>query len=137
AAVPSCLQQLYRAMPLATGLAPVLHRHRHGNPLFLLAVIEEVVAQQRREDADGGWRLHGGSETITGIVPESLRRLIEQQLEQLAPDEQALLEAASVAGSTFTTAAVAAGVGQMEESVDERCATWARQGRFVRAEGME
>ena len=44
-------------------------------------------------------------------VPETLRQLIEQQFERLAPAEQALVEAASVAGVEFAAAAVAAGVG--------------------------
>src|SRR5262249_23076877 len=136
-AVVTYLEQSFGAMPLPTGLARGLHRYTHGNPLFLRAVVEEAVAQQLLENTDEGWRLHEGSETITRIVPESLRRLIEQQLEQLEPDEQALLEAASVAGGTFTVAAVAAGVVQPEERIDERYATWARQGRFVHAQGIE
>jgi tetratricopeptide (TPR) repeat protein len=137
AAVTAYLAQRFGALPRPTGLAQVLHRHTHGNPLFLLAMVEELLAQQRLKDGDDGWCLHGGWETITGLVPESLRRLIEQQLEQLTPDEQALLDAASVAGSTFTAAAVAAGVAQPEELIDVRCATWARQGRFVCTEGTE
>jgi tetratricopeptide (TPR) repeat protein len=137
AAVEAYLAQRFGALPRPAGLAQVLHQRTHGNPLFLLAVVEELVAQRLLEDGDDGWCLHGGWETITGLVPESLRRLIEQQLEQLAPDEQALLDAASVAGSPFTAAAVAAGVAQPEEPIDACCATWARQGRFIRAEGTE
>jgi DNA-binding winged helix-turn-helix (wHTH) protein/tetratricopeptide (TPR) repeat protein len=137
AAVAAYLEQRFGAMPRLTGLGRVLHRYTHGNPLFLWEVVEEAVAQRLLEDTPEGWRLRAGSEAITRIVPESLRRLIEQQLEQLAPDEQALLEAASVTGSTFTAAAVAAGVAQPEEPIDARCATWARHGWFVHAEGTE
>jgi predicted ATPase len=61
--------------------------------------------------------------------------LIEQQFERLAPAEQAILEAASVAGIDFSTAAVAAGVGMPIEDVDARCATLARHGQFVHADG--
>ncbi|HEY7492587.1 MAG TPA: AAA family ATPase [Candidatus Tectomicrobia bacterium] len=133
AAVTAYLAQYFGGMPLPAGLAPVLHRHTRGNPLFLRAVVEELLAQHLLEEADGRWHVQGTWETLTGIVPENLRRLIEQQLERCAPDEQALLEAASVAGRTFTTAAITAGVGQPEDRVDRQCALWARQGRFVHA----
>jgi DNA-binding winged helix-turn-helix (wHTH) protein/tetratricopeptide (TPR) repeat protein len=137
AAVATYLEQRFGAMPRLTGLARVLHRYTHGNPLFLLEVVEEAVAQRLLEDTPEGWRLRAGAAAITGLMPESLRRLIEQQLDQLSPNEQAILEAASVAGSTFSTAAVAAGVAQPEETIDGHCATWARHGRFVHAQGTE
>ena len=136
-AVTAYLEQRFETMARPAGLAHVLHQHTHGNPLFLRAVVEEIVAQQLLEQTHEGWGVQGGDATVTGIVPESLRRLIEQQLEHLTSDEQALLEAASVTGSTFTAAAVAAGMAQPEERIDERCATWVRQGRFIRPEGIE
>ena len=46
--------------------------------------------------------------TVSGIVPESLHLLITQQVEQLSSEDQAVLEAASVAGMTFAVAVVAA-----------------------------
>ena len=64
----------------------MLYRHTHGNPLFLLAVVEELVAQQQLKAMDDGWRLHGDWETITGLVPESLRRLIDQQLGRMSAE---------------------------------------------------
>jgi predicted ATPase/DNA-binding winged helix-turn-helix (wHTH) protein len=133
AAVTAYLAQSLGGTPLPAGLVPFLHRHTHGNPLFLRAVVEELRAQHLLEEADGRWHVQGTWETLTGIVPESLRQLIEQQLERCTPDEQVLLEAASVAGSPFTTAAIAAGVAQPEDRVDRQCALWARQGRFVHA----
>ena len=53
-------------------------------------------------------------------MPRSLRQYIEQHLEQLSEADQALLEAASVAGSTFAVAAVAAGVAQAPETLEVR-----------------
>jgi predicted ATPase len=68
-------------------------------------------------------------------VPESLRQLVEQQLEQLPPEAQQILEVAAVVGVEFTAAAVAAGVEQAVEQVEEWCTTWARRGQFVQAHG--
>ena len=78
----------------------------HGNPLFLVTVVEEMVRQGRlRRPATGGERLvHDDGRGIVDI-PESLRRLIDQQLEQIHPEERACLEVASVAGREFSAAA--------------------------------
>jgi predicted ATPase len=74
---------------------------------------------------------------LSEVIPTSLRQYIEQQLEQLTEADQVLLEAASVAGSTFTIAAVAAGVAQAPETLEARLTALARQGRFIRASGTE
>ena len=70
-----------------------------------------------------------------GVTPENLRQMIEQQLERLRPDEQRVLEAASVAGMEFSAAAVAAGVAMRGEEGEACCAGVARRGQFVRASG--
>ena len=44
---------------------------------------------------------------LSDIVPANVRAYIEQHLERLPREDQALLDVASVAGSTFTVAAVA------------------------------
>ena len=43
----------------------------------------------------------------------------------------------SVAGYTFSVAAVAAGLEQPEEQIEARCTAWVRQGRFLQAQGTE
>jgi hypothetical protein len=53
-------------------------------------------------------------------IPESLRHLIDQQLEQLHPEEHACLEMASVAGQEFSAAAVAAGTDDRVEEMETR-----------------
>jgi predicted ATPase len=61
--------------------------------------------------------------------------VLEQQFERLAPPDQALVEAANVAGEDFAAAAVAAAVGLPSDAIDARCAALARQGQFVHAQG--
>ena len=78
-----------------------------------------------------------GVETAATGVPESLRQLIERQLEQLAPEDQVLLEVASVAGQEFAVAAVAAGLERAVDEVEARCAVLARRGQFVRVCGTD
>ena len=61
------------------------------------------------------------------------RQLIDQQLAQVHPEVQAIMEAASVAGIEFSAAAVAAAVDQTVEDVEACCDALARRGQFVRA----
>jgi DNA-binding winged helix-turn-helix (wHTH) protein len=87
-------------------------------PLFLVTVIEEMVRQGRlRRPATGGARLEPNAMAVMVDIPESLRHMIDQQLEQLHPEERACLEVTSVAGREFAAAAVAAGT---DYGVEER-----------------
>jgi tetratricopeptide (TPR) repeat protein len=65
------------------------------------------------------------------MVPATLRALMELQLAHLRPEDQTLLEAASVAGIEFSAATVAAAVERADEVVEARCAALARQGQFL------
>ena len=54
-------------------------------------------------------------------VPDSLRQMIERQLETLRPDDRQALEVASVAGAEFSIAAVATALQADAEALDDRC----------------
>ena len=58
---------------------------------------------------------------VAESVPQSLRHLIERQLERLTKDTQHLLEVASVAGMEFSAAEVATGLQIEVEAVEARC----------------
>jgi predicted ATPase len=136
-AVASYLQQRFDAKPLPAGLARVLHRHTTGNPLFLVAVVDELVRQQVLQEGPGAWQLPGGIDTVSGLIPASVRGLIARHIDRLPAQDQVLLEAASVAGSTFAIAAVAAAVAMPEEAVEARCAVWMHQEQLLHAAGTE
>ncbi len=116
---------------LAANLARVLHRRTKGNPLFLITVVDELVRQQVVIEGPERWEVRGGVETITAIVPATLRALIEIQLARLGPEDQTLLEAASMAGVECSAAAVAAAIERTEEDVEARCTALAHQGQFL------
>jgi predicted ATPase len=137
AATAAYLRQRCGEKPVPTGLPQLLHQRTSGNPLFLVTMVDELVRQgllEIEEDAGGS---HGALAVLREVIPASLRQYIEQHLEQLSAADQALLEAASVAGSTFAVAAVAAGVAQAPETLEARLTALARQGRFIRASGTE
>ena len=134
--VAAYLAQRFGAGALPAALARVLHQRTGGNPLFLVAVVDALVQQGQLQEGPTGWRPGGDLEAVAVGVPASVRHFVEQQFEQLPPDERALLEAASVAGVEFTAAAVAAGLEQAMDSVEATCDALARRGQFVRASEM-
>jgi DNA-binding winged helix-turn-helix (wHTH) protein len=135
AAIAAYLRQCCGAKPVPPGLPQLLHQRTGGNPLFLVAMVDELVRQGLLETAEEAGGSQGALAVLSGLVPTSLRQYIEQHIEQLSDADQALLEAASVAGSTFAVAAVAAGVTQAPETLEARYTALARQGRFIRASG--
>jgi DNA-binding winged helix-turn-helix (wHTH) protein/tetratricopeptide (TPR) repeat protein len=112
----------------AAGLAAGVHRRTEGLPLFVVNVADALLRL-----GPGA----AGPADVEAVVPESLRQMIEQQLASLAPDDVRLLEAASVAGTTFSAAAPAAALGETVEIVEDRCETLARREQFIGAGGVE
>ncbi len=122
-------------LPPALGRA--IHHSTEGNPLFLVNVVDDWVSQRVLVETQGQWQLAARVEDLAAGVPESLRQMIERQLGRLKPEERRLLEAASVAGVEFVTAAVAAGLEEPGEWIEECCEGLARREQFLRARGTE
>ena len=118
-------------------LAAVLHQRTSGHPLFLVTLVDELMRQRLLVASEAAWEIRGDLDAVTTVVPPSVRQFIEQHVEQLASEDQALLEVASVAGSPFAVAAVAAGLALPAEAIEAQCTTWVRQGRFLAAAGTE
>ena len=133
-AVAAYLTQRFPSIAVPANLPPLLHQRTSGNPLFLVAMVDELVRQQLLDTGGQSW---GDPGILSGLMPTSLRHYIEQQVERLCGEDQALLEGASVAGSTFTVAAAAAGIAQADATLEASYTALARQGRFVRAVGTE
>jgi tetratricopeptide (TPR) repeat protein len=136
AAVTAYLAQRFGGTRLVAALARVLHQRTRGNPLFLIAVVDELVRQQVVTEGPAGWDVRAGVDTISAIIPAHLRALIELQLAHCSPEDQTLLEAASVAGVEFAAAAVAVGIERADEEIEVRCAALAHQNQFLQAQGQ-
>lgn len=114
------------AVPDAGLLAPVVHRRTEGHPLFMVNVVDFVAAQA----------FCGLPESVERSIPDSVRQMIEKQMDRLSRDEQALLEAASVAGVEFSAASVAAALGVPDiDAIEQGCAALARRAQFLLARG--
>ena len=65
----------------------------------------------------------------------STRQMIERNLERLKSEEQAMLEAASVAGAEFSSAAVAAALECPQDETEAGCTRLSRREQFVDEQG--
>ena len=137
AAVVVYLQHRFGATSTPPALPHILHQRTSGNPLFLVAMVDELVRQRLLEAEGVAWREQEALAAIQSLLPTSLRQYIEQHVERLSGEDQALLEAASVAGHTFAVAAVVAAVPLAPEALEGRYTALARHGQFIAASGTE
>jgi predicted ATPase len=114
-----------------------VHQRTEGNPLFMVSVVEDWVRRGWLAQADGHWILRVGLAALAVTVPEGLRQMLEQQLDRLSPMEQRVLEVGSVAGATFSAAAVAAGLVHEVVQVEEWCSDLARRRQWLQADGEQ
>jgi predicted ATPase len=84
------------------GLAALIYRYSEGNPLFMVAALDHLRRRGLIAMENGTWHLMAPLESIYLEAPESLRQMIELQIERLSKEEQRVLEIASVAGISFT-----------------------------------
>lgn len=75
-----------------------LHTHTLGLPLFVSAVVEELLAAGELVESVSGWRFPALDRLH---VPRSIAGLIESQIARLSLDQQRALGAASVCGVEF------------------------------------
>ena len=120
-----------------TALPRLIHSRTEGNPLFMVNAIDYLVAERLIAESEHSWQLAVEIEKVGVGVPDSIRQMIEKQLELLNPKQQRTLEAASVAGAEFTCLAVAAGLEEDRETVQARCDELAKQNQFIQECGVK
>jgi DNA-binding winged helix-turn-helix (wHTH) protein/tetratricopeptide (TPR) repeat protein len=116
-------------------LATVIHRRSDGNPLFMTAMLDHLVHQGVLSQLNGRWSMRVPIENADPGVPDTLRQLLEMQLQHLSDTEQQLLKCASVAGQHFTAWSVATMLANDASDVEEMCEALADRQRFLKASG--
>jgi DNA-binding winged helix-turn-helix (wHTH) protein/tetratricopeptide (TPR) repeat protein len=124
-----------RALP--KGLAELMHRHSEGNPLFLRAAIDHLVALGHLSVVEGSWRINVPLAEINQEVPESLRLMIEIQVERLSDDQRQALEVGSVCGTSFQTHLAASAAECDLEKFEDICEKLAQHGQILCPAGLQ
>jgi predicted ATPase len=124
------------ALPIRR-LAQIVYQRTDGHPLFMVAIVEHLLQRGALREGTGQLEVQPEAAATVLEVPTSLRQMIEQQFHRLGPEEQRVLEVASVAGSGCAVAAVASGLDLAMEIVEERCSGLAHRRQFLIASGIE
>ena len=117
-------------------LSELIHERTEGNALFMVSAVNYLVSERLVAPHGTGWELSTKIEKAQLGVPDSIRQMIEKQLDHLNEEEQRTLEAASVAGEEFSALAVAAALEGDRMGVERRCDSLARQGEFIQGCGV-
>ena len=131
------LEKRFSQSEIPTRLTRMLSQRTGGNPLFLNATVQDLIKQEVLVQSEGRWEVRADVGSLVLNIPESIRQLVARQRERLLPAEQQILEAASIAGLEFSSAAVAAALASEGGEIEERCALLAERQHFLRPAGIE
>jgi DNA-binding winged helix-turn-helix (wHTH) protein/tetratricopeptide (TPR) repeat protein len=124
-----------RAVP--EGLAGLIYRHTEGNPLFMVAALDHMRGRGRIALENGVWQIKVPLQQIELEAPESLRQMIELQIERLSLEEQRVLEVASVLRKFSLSVAIGAAVTNIEpDTIEELLEGLARRHQIIRPAGF-
>jgi DNA-binding winged helix-turn-helix (wHTH) protein/tetratricopeptide (TPR) repeat protein len=119
-------------LPEQDKLASLIHRQSDGNPLFMTALIGEMVEKGVLQHRDGRWTLSVPVDQMELGVPDTLQQMLELQVDQLTEQEQRVLRGASIAGQRFSAWAVGATLGMDVAPVEEVCEALVQRQQFLR-----
>jgi len=141
---PAVQQMLSRELgqeSLPPGLDDFIYGRSEGNPLFVKAMLEHLIADRClvRDEAGGSpaWRQRTPFPETDSGVPDELSQMIELEIDRLGDDDQRLLEAASLMNVAFPAWAVAAALEDDPAETEEACDDLARRLYFVRRAGQD
>lgn len=135
-AVTNYLNVRFPQHRLPREFSSLLHERTDGNPFFLVNAVDFLEDEGLIAKSDLEWSLTVPIGALEMGVPDSIRQMIEKQIDKSDRENQRLLEAAAVAGVEFAASAVAAGLELPVSQVEEHLEQLARQHLFLRATGM-
>ena len=118
-------------------LTQVVYQHSGGNALFMVATVDHLTQRGLIAKESGGWQVKVPLKTLDLGVPETLRQVIEAQIQGLSLEEQRALEVASVQGAAFSPAICAAVINEDAEAYENLYDSLAQRRRVVRAAGIQ
>jgi DNA-binding winged helix-turn-helix (wHTH) protein/tetratricopeptide (TPR) repeat protein len=125
---------------LPDGLASLLYQQSEGNPLFMVAALDDMSERGLISRNQESWQLRVVLKRGDLEVPKSLQQMIEVQIERLSTEEQRVLEVASlesVGSFRFEVAGRAAVIDLEPEVFEGVCETLSQRYRIVRSAGSE
>ena len=104
--VADYLAKSFSVESLPAGLANLIHRNSGGNPLFMVAIVQDMGNKGLIAIERGTLNLTAPLEEVYPGIPETLQQMLEIQLEQLSPEDLRILQSGCIAGERFSVWAV-------------------------------
>jgi DNA-binding winged helix-turn-helix (wHTH) protein/predicted ATPase len=136
-AIAKYLSVIFPSNRFPKQLAGLIHERTEGNPLFMVNAVEYLLTEALIVKREANWELVVEIEKVEVGVPDSIKQMIEKQLDNLSAEDARTLEAASLAGAEFSTLAVVAALEEDRAAVEARCDRLARQRQFIHDCGIQ
>ena len=117
--------------PTAGELARLLWERSGGNPLFMMATLDDLHERRLVASSDHGWRVNSALSHVALAIPRTLGQLLEARIQQLTGEQLRVLEAASAVGLAFCAAVVAEAAEMSQEACEDLCDQLARRESFI------
>jgi DNA-binding winged helix-turn-helix (wHTH) protein/tetratricopeptide (TPR) repeat protein len=112
-------------------LAGTIRHMTGGSPLFAVAVVDDLESRGMIRSSEAGWELAASVADVASRRPDTVRQLIDIQIDRLAVNEQRIVEAASLVGVQFTAGAIAYALEAPADEVDAVCDALANEKRLL------
>jgi len=116
-------------------LAQLVHERTDGNPLFVVAIVEELIRRGQLTETGGRWVLSVPEGGPAPTVPDDLMDMMASQLHSLGAEQRSMLEVASVVGARFDLHTVSRALGADVEDVEALAQGMARSRLFLSFSG--
>jgi DNA-binding winged helix-turn-helix (wHTH) protein/tetratricopeptide (TPR) repeat protein len=126
------LAQRFATARFPEDLAPCIHRMTGGNPLFAVAIVDDLESRGMIRLSASGWELAARVADVANCSPETVRQLMDIQIDRLESNEQRILEAASLVGVQFAVGSVAHALELPADEIDKVCEGLANERRLLR-----
>src|SRR5262249_21683440 len=83
-AIAGYLKARFPQHQLPLKLVQMIHQHTEGNPLFMVNVVEYLVDRKVIAEDQGTWKLLVDVTKVRLGVPDTLKQLIQKQIERLS-----------------------------------------------------
>ena len=136
AAVAKYLALRFQGSEFPEALPRLIHERTDGNPLFVVNVVDYLIAQKQLVLEARGWQLSVPVEEVSMAMPNSLQQLIKRQIERLSEEERRLLSVASIAGLEFSTRTLSGGMDAGIQEIEAWCEGLVKRRQFLRPAKM-
>jgi len=130
-AVEAYLTSRFDKIDSTTRITDLVIEQTDGNPLFVITLVDYLIANGLLKKVQDHWKFTDGYESISAECPKSLKEIVEMQKSAANNEQTNLLDAASVVGTIFDAQAVAGALELSVQTVESVFGQLAIRGQFL------